>query len=95
LRAPRRFHLGQNWFEELKAKVPAGGVEKEVYCRQGDDGALVSLSHNTSPGLHSRISRRRHKSDRLRQSAGVPTNVALLRHFSDAESPAAGLTATQ
>jgi len=21
-RAPRRFHLVQNWFEELKAKVP-------------------------------------------------------------------------
>ena len=27
-RAPRRFHLVQNWFEELKAKVPAGGAGK-------------------------------------------------------------------
>ena len=26
-RAPRRFHLVQNWFEELKAKVPAGGAK--------------------------------------------------------------------
>jgi hypothetical protein len=26
-RAPRRFHLIQNWFEELKAKVPAGGAK--------------------------------------------------------------------
>jgi serine/threonine-protein kinase len=25
-RAPRRFHLIQNWFEELKAKVPSGGA---------------------------------------------------------------------
>jgi len=27
-RTPRRFHLVQNWFEELKAKVPAGGAGK-------------------------------------------------------------------
>jgi hypothetical protein len=27
-RAPRRFHLVQNWFEELKAKVPTGGAGK-------------------------------------------------------------------
>ncbi|MCU0252392.1 MAG: serine/threonine-protein kinase, partial [Vicinamibacterales bacterium] len=26
-RAPRRFHLVQNWFEELRAKVPAGGAK--------------------------------------------------------------------
>jgi Tol biopolymer transport system component len=26
-RAPRRFHLVQNWFEELKAKVPVGGAK--------------------------------------------------------------------
>ena len=26
-RAPRRFHLVQNWFEELKAKVPAVGAK--------------------------------------------------------------------
>ena len=26
-RAPRRLHLVQNWFEELKAKVPAGGAK--------------------------------------------------------------------
>jgi len=25
--APRRFHLVQNWFEELKAKVPAVGAK--------------------------------------------------------------------
>ena len=25
--APRRFHLIQNWFDELKAKVPAGGAK--------------------------------------------------------------------